>query len=370
MTEFARDYRSAIALISAHPDGRFSVTKDGAIQHERNWALFPFGQKARKAEQPQRDAQVGARLLEMYGQARNEGIPGVPDPASQEVAVRFIQACEALRQGAGASAAVPGAGVGEAGPALNARTPSTPQAWAMSQLGQSAPDNRSRVEGALRQHGLSANDLIDQVKYTKSICGSRSPALLSAFNAACMGGGDIGFRVFYEHPECLDETTDFSTREAIYAQHAKPLIESTLSRMMGQKESWMQDKRRVDPDFDQAELEMLWTSRVNSTTAGVESHAELSRVRNLSSGDTLPQLGRFIEESRFFGLTADQAMSAIRVLMGDSKEPLSAQWDQHPAAAPDVNELRTLLMLLDRDEVPLTDAQANAIVKYLPPAST
>lgn len=370
MTEFARDYRSAIALISAHPDGRFSVTKDGAIQHERNWALLPFGQKARKAEQLQRDAQVGARLLEMYGQARNEGIPGLIDPASQEVAARFIQACEALRQGAGASAALPGLGVGQAGPALNARTPSTPQAWAMSQLGQSASDNRSRVKGALRQHGLSANDLIDQVKYTKSICGSRSAALLKAFNAVCMGGGDVGFRVFYEHPECLDEAIDLATREAMYAQHAKPLIDGVLSRVTDQKEAWMQDKRRADPDFVQAELEMLWASRVSSTTVGVQSHAELSRVRSLSSGDTLQQLSRFVEEARFFGLTADQAMGAIRIWMGDSEVPLSAHWEQHPARAPDINELRTLLMLLDRDDVPLTDAQANAIVKYLPPPST
>ncbi len=368
MTEIARDYRSALALITAHPDGRFSVTKDGAIQHERNWALLPFGQKARKTEQLQRDAQVGTRLMEMYSQALVEGAPGTVDPVSLDVAARFIQACEAQRQHAGAAAAAGGAAA--AGPALHTRTPSAPQAWAMSQLGVNATDNRGRVKEALRQRGLRPNDLIDQVKYAKSICNSRSPAQLTAFNAACMGGGDVGFRVIYEHPECLDEATELAARDAIYAQHAAPLIDSILSRMMDQKESWMQEKLRADPDFDQAELELLWTSRVSSTTAGVQSHADLSRVRSLSSGDTLKQLSRFVEEARFFGLTADQAMGAIRIWMGDSTEPLSTEWERNPAKAPDVNELSTLFMLLDQESVPLTDAQANAILKYLPPAST
>jgi len=58
------------------------------------------------------------------------------------------------------------------------------------------------------------------------------------------------------------------------------------------------------------------------------------------------------------------------VCLDEAAEPLATEWERNPDKVPDVNELRPLFMLLDQESVPLTDAQANAILKYLPPAST
>lgn len=54
------------------------------------------------------------------------------------------------------------------------------------------------------------------------------------------------------------------------------------------------------------------------------------------------------------------------VCLDEATEPLATELDRNPDKAPDVNELRPLFMLLDQESVPLTDA----ILKYLPPAST
>lgn len=356
MSNIARDYQSAVALISASPNAHFTVHADGGISKESRIKAF-FGH--RDVEHRKMDAKVGEALVTMYEQARTQaaGAQALVEPHQLEVVARFIRAYDQARAAAGHADQAATEGV------FGGRSPSIP-AQGPTDAGSK---HRLALQKILAANGLRPAGMVDYVQRLQQAASGFSPEALHRFNRFALGGGNTIFRVLFNHPECTDPSVSAEERHTRYKACARPHIEATKAELMRGKDAFLQ--LRMDQEFTAEEAQAYWEEYVLSINATMELNATLDyQLDNI--GDCLVELGAYIAAAKQNGLTQDQAMTPIRLWMSAGKtDTLDAIWQANPDLAPPLAELGLVARLIEQ-EIPLSNNQALLAMDYFPGASS
>ena len=375
MPETARDYRHAIRLIESNPAVNFRVTNDGGIQRDSSKHFPMLG--GRKVEQLRRDAEVGKALIKLYGQAvtSDSAAPGEAPPINpRQLAVveRFMAAYDQIYGGPA------GGGQGRSAsqaPGLLSRTPSIGgasdlSATALVDSNDPGTRNLQKVQSALEQNGLKASSFVDHVKTLYRVVEGRLCSDLEAFNAHTLGGGNVIFRALYDRPQFLKPVSSEATvdyLDEVFAQTKRGFVAKARRQIEDTKDLWIAEHLVPGTDFE--ELEQNWQDMLPIRVRALEAGGSLSDIRAKLGPQACAALSDYISDCHAEGLKVDHAMTPIRIWMGPQAQTVERAVQLNPNLLPDMRELRVLCQLVEQG-MPLTDLQANALLKYMPPPSS
>jgi len=361
MSDIARDYRAALALLRSNPTAHFVAVAGNGIRTE---AAVTRTFAARGLKQVQIDAEVGRVLVALYNEAVEIGHEAV-DPRDIDVAARFVQAYEAQRLAAGGPSV---------GPPLRARSASRSASDAVTgpvEAGRSArPPTRhpaqvraTDMRMALERFGF--DHFGRYVRALTSLAQTRSSRDLQTINAAALGAGNIMLKTLFDRPECTDPQLPRELRREAYARYAprfvqaaKAQYEASLPALLEQKVAQTGEDERDD----------LWQTIQANVPLQHRLFELASDTRNVDDAD-FDAIVDYVRDAQNLGLSVDGAMIPIRMWMGDADTPLGETWKAEPSKAPDLALADMLGDLMDKTGH-LTEEQFRDMKPYLPPTST
>ncbi|NBO77352.1 MAG: hypothetical protein EBV28_10250 [Betaproteobacteria bacterium] len=346
MPETARDYRHAIRLIETNLAVNFRVTNDGGIQRDTSKHFPMLG--GRKVEQLRRDAEVGKALIKLYGQAVTSGSSAqgqapLINPRQLAVVERFMAAYDQIY----------------GGPADGGQVRSASQ----------APGLLSRTPSIGVASDLSAAALVDSNDLYRVVEG-RLCSDLEAFNAHTLGGGNVIFRALYDRTQFLKPVSSEATvdyLDDVFAQTKRGFVAKARRQIEDTKDLWIAEHLVPGTDFE--ELEQNWQDMLPIRVRALEAGGSLSDIRAKLGPKTCAALSDYISDCHAEGLKVDHAMTPIRIWMGPQAQTVERAVQLNPNLLPDMDELQVLCQLVEQG-MPLTDLQANALLKYMPPPSS
>jgi hypothetical protein len=358
MSEIARDYAAAVALISASPSAHFTVGADGGIRKESAIKSF-FGH--RPVTEQKMDEAVGEALLQMYDRAvaqsagSGRGLDLVA-PRQLDVVARFIVAYDRMH------AAQQQARHNPSTASLTDRSVKV-QVHEPTDAGSKHLQTFQQV---LSANGMAPGDMVDHVQRLQKAAASYSPATLHVFNNFALGGGNLTFQILYNHPECMDPTISADERHTRYQNCARPYVAAAKAKMAEGEHDYVQ--AQLAEGFPPEEAQSLWELRLESTNSMFDTNGNLHH--QFSSGlDCLVPLGRYIADAHQQSLTVEQAMTPIRLWMGGNPDTLESIWQTQPDKAPPLAEIALIARMVEKG-IPLSDAQADTALKYFQPKSS
>lgn len=357
MTAIARDYASAVSLIAANPKAHFSVDADGAIHQESRIKTF-FGH--RDVTQQKMDTAVGEALLQMYETALSHPTEGsttlaLVAPRQLDVVARFIRAYDQSRASAQHTRQKPLAPLTGRSVTVTLHEPT-----------DAGSKHLQSFQKVLSANGMAPGDMVDHVQRLQKTAAGFSPAALKAFNDFSLGGGNLIFRVLFNHPECTDPALSTEERHARYQICAKPYVEAAKAKLAQSEGAFVQARiaEGSSPEDAQSDWDLKWASTSMMLDINGNLHHQLS-----SGADCLADLGRYIAEAKNQSLTEDQAMTPIRVWMDGNPETLESIWQAKPDEVPALAEIALVARLIEKG-IPLSDEQAQMAMQYFPPKSS
>ncbi len=357
MTAIARDYSAAVALIAAHPNANFHVDADGAIHQEsRIKALFGH----RDVAQQRMDMAVGEALLQMYETALAQPAKAgrtlaLVAPRQLDVVARFIRAYDQSRDSVPHDRQKPLAPLTGRSVTVTLHEPT-----------DAGSKHLQSFQKVLSANGMAPGNMVDHVQRLQKTAAGFSPAALKAFNDFALGGGNLIFRVLFNHPECMDPALSTEERHARYQICAQPYVKAAKEKLTQSEGAFVQ--ARIDEGSSPEDAQSDWDLKWASTSMMLDINANLHH--QLSNGaDCWVDLGRYIAEAKKQSLTEDQAMTPIRVWMDGNPETLESIWQAKPDEAPALAEIALVARLIEKG-IPLSDEQAQMAMQYFPPKSS
>lgn len=358
MSDIARDYAAAVALIAANPSAYFTVGADGVIRKESAIKSF-FGH--RPVAQQKMDEAVGEALLQMYDRAmaQTAGSGGGMDlvaPRQLDVVARFIVAYDRVH-------------AAQQQARHNPSTASLTDRSVKVQVHEPTDEGSKHLQTfqkVLSANGMAPGDMVDHVQRLQKAAAAYSPATLNVFNNFALGGGNLTFQVLFDHPECMDASISADERHVRYQNCARPYVAAAKAKMAQSESAFVQAKLAEGSSLEEAQ--MLWEMRLESTNRMFDTNGNLHH--QFSSGlDCLVPLGRYIADAKQQSLTVDQAMTPIRLWMGGNPDTLESIWQTQPDRAPALAEIALIARMVEKG-IPLSDDQADAALQYFQPKSS
>lgn len=351
MSAVARDYASAVALITAHPNAHFRVDADGAIRKESAIKAF-FGH--RDVMHQQMDVAVGEALLQMYDSAMAQpaearGGLELIAPRQLDVVARFITAYDRFHAAQQTRQNAAPAPLTDRSVTVKVHEPT-----------DAGSKHLKTFQNVLSANGMAPGDMVDHVQRLQNAAAAFSPATLNVFNNFALGGGNLTFQVLFDHPECMDPSVSSDERLSRYEACAQPYVAAAKAAMVQSEEAFIQSK--VDDECSLEDAQTLWAVKLESTLQMMDTNGTLRH--QLSNGlDCLVPLGDYIAEAKKQSLTVEQAMTPIRLWMGSSHDTLASIWQAQPERAPALAEIGLVARMIEKG-IPLSDAQANLALDF------